>query len=81
MPVVLPGMELVGRIRRMDKLTQVQYSLMVVFGASSIVAAAAPLQSEVSTVLVAVFFGLTAGLWLSHLIDVLNTAAEDASIQ
>jgi hypothetical protein len=54
---------------------------MVVFGASSIVAAAAPLQSNVSTVLVAVFFGLTAGLWISHLIDVLHSAAQDASIQ
>jgi hypothetical protein len=74
-------MELTRRIRRMDKLTQVQYSLMMVFGASSIVAAAAPLQSDVSTVLVAVFFGLTAGLWISHLIDVLHSAAQDASIQ
>lgn len=74
-------MELIQRINQMDKLTQVQYSLMVVFGASSIAAAALPLPSQVSTVLVAVFFGLTAGLWISHLIDVLNTAAEDASLQ
>jgi hypothetical protein len=74
-------MKLKRRIQNMDKMTQVQYSLMVLFGASTVVAAAVPLQSDVNTVLVAVFFGLTAGLWISHLLDVLHDAAQDASLQ
>ena len=74
-------MKLTRRIQNLDKLTQVQYSLMVLFGTSSVVAAAAPLQSDVNTVLVAVFFGLTAGLWISHLLEILHTAAQDASLQ
>lgn len=74
-------MELTARIRRMDQVTRVQYALMLLFGGSCLAVAVAPLAPAINTVLVGVLFGITAGLWISHLIGVLHNAAQQASIQ
>jgi len=74
-------MELTARVRRMDQVTRVQYVLMVLFGGSCLVAAVAPLAPDINIVLVGVLFGITAGLWISHLIGVLHDAARQASLR
>lgn len=64
-PVVLYG--------RMDTVTRVQYGLMMVFGALTVGIAFGPVSGEVQRLAVAVTFGITSGLWISHLIGVLHT--------
>ncbi|QPV64306.1 hypothetical protein I7X12_06745 [Halosimplex litoreum] len=63
-------------IRRAALETRVQYGLMVVFGALCIVAALSPLQDPVRITTVGTLFGFTAGLWVSHLVQVLQRAVE-----
>ena len=63
-------------IRRANRDTRVQYVLMVVFGALCIVAAFAPLPESIRITTVGTLFGFTAGLWVSHLVQVLQRAVE-----
>lgn len=51
---------------------------MVVFGSLCIVAAFAPLQEPIRITTVGTLFGFTAGLWVSHLVQVLQRAAEES---
>jgi hypothetical protein len=64
-PVVLYG--------RMDVVTRVQYGLMILFGLLCIVTALGPVQTEIKEVIVPVTFGITSGLWISHLVGVIHS--------
>ncbi|WP_327052872.1 hypothetical protein [Halomicrococcus gelatinilyticus] len=64
------------RIRRLDQVTRVQYGLMFIFGTLCIVAAVAPLEESIRITTVGTLFGFTAGLWVSHLVQVLQRAAD-----
>jgi len=48
---------------------------MVVFGALCILVAVAPLADPLRLTAVGTLFGFTAGLWVSHLVQVLGRAA------
>lgn len=63
-------------LRRANRGTRVQYVLMAVFGGLCIVAAFAPFQDVVRFTTVGTLFGFTAGLWVSHLIQVLRRAID-----
>lgn len=65
------------RLKRIDRQTRVQYGLMVIFGGLCLAAALAPLDDLTRTAAVGTTFGFTAGLWVSHLIGVLQRAAEN----
>lgn len=65
-------------IRRANLDTRVQYGLMAVFGALCIIAALSPLQDPVRIITVATLFGFTAGLWVSHLVQVLQRAVKES---
>lgn len=65
-------------IRAANRDTRVQYGLMVVFGTLCIIAAFAPLQENVRITTVGTLFGFTAGIWVSHLVQVLQRAAEES---
>jgi Flp pilus assembly pilin Flp len=64
-------------MRRASLDTRVQYGLMAVFGALCIVAALSPLQDPVRITTVGTLFGFTAGLWVSHLVQVLQRAVDE----
>lgn len=63
-------------IWRANRETRVQYGLMAVFGTLCIVTAFSPLQDPVRITTVGTLFGFTAGLWVSHLVQVLRQAIE-----
>jgi len=67
---------LLTEIRRANRGTRVQYVLMVIFGSLCILAAFAPFQDIIRITTVGTLFGFTAGLWVSHLIQVLRKAIE-----
>jgi uncharacterized membrane protein YdjX (TVP38/TMEM64 family) len=67
---------MLDEIRRANRDTRVQYVLMVVFGALCIVAAFAPLPESIRITTVGTLFGFTAGLWVSHLVQVLQRAVK-----
>lgn len=64
------------RFDQMSKIAKVQYSIMVVFGTTCIGVAFSPIGEELRIASVALLFGVTVGLWLSHLITVLYNAAD-----
>jgi hypothetical protein len=68
-----------ARIGDMDSDIKINYAMMVVFGLASVGASFAPVSQELRIAAVALFFGLTVGLWLSHLIGMLHTAVKDAT--
>ncbi|WP_245756843.1 hypothetical protein [Halogranum rubrum] len=59
-------------------MTRVEYGLMLIFGTLCIAAAFAPLEESMRIATVGTLFGFTAGLWVSHLVQVLQRAAETA---
>jgi Flp pilus assembly pilin Flp len=63
-------------IWRANRDTRVQYGLMLVFGTLCIVTALSPLQDPIRITTVGALFGFTAGMWVSHLIQVLQRAVE-----
>jgi Flp pilus assembly pilin Flp len=63
-------------IRRANRDTRAQYGLMVVFGSLCIITAFSPLQDPARITAVGTLFGFTAGLWVSHLVQVLQRAIE-----
>lgn len=68
--------QLLTEIRRANRGTRVQYVLMFIFGSLCILAAFAPFQDIIRITTVGTLFGFTAGLWVSHLIQVLRKAIE-----
>jgi hypothetical protein len=67
---------MIDQLKRVDRETRVQYGLMLIFGTLCLVAGFAPLDDLTRTAAVGTFFGFTAGIWVSHLIGVLQRAAE-----
>ncbi|PSP75173.1 hypothetical protein BRC86_03945 [Halobacteriales archaeon QS_3_64_16] len=67
---------MIDQLKRVDRQTRVQYGLMVIFGGLTLAFALAPLDDLTRTAAVGTAFGFTAGLWVSHLIGVLQRAAE-----
>jgi hypothetical protein len=65
-------------VRRIDTETRIQYGLMVLFGTLCLLAAVAPLELTTKAVVVSALFGLTGGLWISHLVGVVQRAAGGA---
>jgi len=63
-------------IRRANSDTRVQYVLMVIFGGLCILAAFAPFDDTLRFTTVGTLFGFTAGLWVSHLVQVLRRAID-----
>jgi hypothetical protein len=62
--------------------TRLQYVLMVLFGAACIAVALVPdgtLPPDARVPLMTLFFGLTGGLWLGHLVAVLHRAVNSAT--
>ncbi|MFC4406102.1 hypothetical protein [Haloarchaeobius iranensis] len=66
-------------LRRIKIETRVQYGLMFLFGSLSLVAAFAPLGELTKIAVVAMLFGFTAGLWVSHLIQLVQRAVADGT--
>ncbi|SFK71769.1 hypothetical protein SAMN04487950_0746 [Halogranum rubrum] len=69
---------MINHIRRTNRVTRVEYGLMLIFGTLCIAAAFAPLEESMRIATVGTLFGFTAGLWVSHLVQVLQRAAETA---
>jgi intracellular septation protein A len=65
----------VESIKSVDVRTRVQYGMMIVFGTLCLVAAAAPLDLLIKVTAVSTLFGLTAGLWISHLVQITQRVA------
>lgn len=63
-------------LRRLDLETRIQYGLMLLFGTLCLIAAVAPLELLPKAVVVSTLFGFTAGIWVSHLVQVVQKAAE-----
>jgi hypothetical protein len=63
-------------LRRIDVQTRVQYGLMFLFGALCLVAAVAPLELLTKAVVVSALFGLTGGIWIGHLVQIVQRAAD-----
>lgn len=66
---------MLDEIRRVTLDTRIQYGLMLIFGGLCILAAFAPLDEQIRITTVGTLFGFTAGLWVSHLTQVLRRAA------
>ncbi|CCQ37714.1 uncharacterized protein Nmlp_3593 [Natronomonas moolapensis 8.8.11] len=65
----------VESVKSVDVQTRVQYGMMIIFGALCLIAAAAPLELIIKATAVSTLFGLTAGLWISHLVQITQRAA------
>lgn len=65
----------------MDRLTKLQYGLMFVFGSACVAFAISPLQQNIRIATVSMTFGLTVGLWLSHLMGVLDVTLDRRGVQ
>lgn len=59
-----------NRLAQLDPVARLQYGLMIVLGSLCLLAALAPIGYELKVAAVSVTFGITVGLWLSHLITV-----------
>ncbi|MFY4811524.1 hypothetical protein ACOJIV_02285 [Haloarcula sp. AONF1] len=62
-------------IARIDLDTRIQYGMMLLFGGLCLVAAASPLGTLTKAVVVSALFGFTGGLWVSHLVQIIQEAA------
>lgn len=67
---------MIEEIQRLKRETRIQYGLMLIFGTLCIVTAFAPLEETIRITTVGTLFGFTAGLWVSHLVQVLQRAAD-----
>ena len=66
---------MLATLQRLSQQTRLQYGLMLVFGALCVLVAVAPLADPLRLTAVGTLFGFTAGLWVSHLVQVLGRAA------
>jgi Flp pilus assembly pilin Flp len=60
-----------------DTVTKVEYGLMLLFGAGAIAAALLLESGGTQTAVVGLAFGITVGLWLGHLLSMLDRAVGD----
>jgi len=68
--------KMISEIRRANSDTRVQYVLMVIFGGLCILAAFSPFEYTLRMTTVGTLFGFTAGIWVSHLVQVLRRAID-----
>jgi hypothetical protein len=71
---------MIDRLERLDPVTRLQYGLMVILGTACILAAIAPITYDVKVAAVSVTFGITVGLWVSHLITVVVPQRVDVAV-
>jgi hypothetical protein len=71
---------MIDRFQRLDPVAKLQYTLMIILGGACILAAFAPLPSELKVAAVSVTFGITVGLWVSHLITVVVPGTGAAAV-
>lgn len=67
---------MIEAIRKANRETRVQYGLMFVFGSLCLISAFAPLSDPVRLTTVGTLFGFTAGLWVAHLVQILQRAVK-----
>lgn len=67
---------MIQEIKRANRETRVQYGLMAVFGALCIGTAFAPIQDPIRLTIVGTLFGFTAGLWVGHLVQIVQRAVK-----
>lgn len=72
---------LTTKLQRLDPETRIQYGLMFLFGTLCLIAAVAPLDLVVKSVLVSTLFGFTAGIWVSHLVQIVQKAAGERTAE
>lgn len=70
--------DLTTKLQGLQVETRIQYGLMFLFGTLCLLAAVAPLGTLVKAVVVSALFGLTAGIWISHLVQIVQAAADSA---
>jgi len=61
---------MIDRAQRLDRASKIQYALMIALGSACFAAALAPMGEELKIAAVSLCFGVTSGLWVSHLITV-----------
>jgi hypothetical protein len=67
---------LTATIQQLQLETRIQYGLMFLFGTLCLLAAVAPLETVTKAVLVSALFGFTGGIWISHLVQIVQKAAD-----
>jgi hypothetical protein len=67
---------LTTKLQQLDLETRLQYGLMFLFGGLCLVAAVAPLELLTKAVIVSTLFGFTGGIWISHLVQIVQRAAD-----
>lgn len=70
-----------NRIERLGRVARLQYTLMILLGSTCLLAALAPITYEVKIAAVAVTFGITAGIWISHLITVVVPQSTSMAVE
>ena len=60
----------------MNPLTKIQYGLMIVFGGLTTAISLSPLGIQLRIMAAGTLFGITVGLWLSHLLTITYNATE-----
>jgi hypothetical protein len=68
-------MSTLDAFERLNLETRIQYGLMGIFGTLCLIAAASPLELLTKAVVVSVLFGFTGGIWISHLVQIVQRAA------
>lgn len=68
---------MIPQLDGVDYLTKLQYLMMVVFGTLTAGFALAPLGMQVRILGAGVAFGITIGLWLSHLLSMVYESTQD----
>jgi hypothetical protein len=71
---------MLNQLGSMNQETKIEYGLMVMAATLAIGAGFAPIDREASVLFAAVFLGISAGLWLSHLLTMLHTAVEQNNL-
>jgi Flp pilus assembly pilin Flp len=71
---------MLSQFRRANRLTKLQYTLMGVFGSVAVVAGVAPISEQLKIAAVALAFGVTVGLWLSHLLVMVQDAVDGVDV-
>jgi hypothetical protein len=71
---------MIDRFQRLDPVAKLQYTLMIILGGTSILAALAPLPPKLKVAAVSVAFGITVGLWLAHLMTVVLPGRQTAAV-
>lgn len=67
---------LTATIQQLQLETRIQYGLMFLFGTLCLLAAIAPLGTVTKAVVVSALFGFTGGIWISHLVQIVQKAAD-----